>query len=111
MYQGAPGGACPQGDPAGALLIHKPVTPKFTELCPTQKKSQEMRNDMDRIVSLPQPHTSEMDPQTQGFLYKNLGVGGGSCPGSTPQQQGLRAPLRSPQAELCDLQAQGSLAA
>ena len=66
---------------------------------------------MDRIVSLPQTHTSEMDPQTQGFLYKNLGVGGGSCPGSTPQQQGLRAPLRGPQAELCDLQVQGSLAA
>ena len=72
---------------------------------------QEMRNDVDRIVPFPQPHTSEMDPETQGLLYKNLGAGGGTCPGSTPQQQGLGAPLRGPQAELCDLQEQGSLAA
>ena len=49
---------------------------------------------MDRIVSLPQPHTSEMDPQTQGFLYKNLGVGGGSCPGSTPHSEGVGAARR-----------------
>lgn len=30
---------------------------------------------MDHIVLHPQPHTSRMDPQTQGLLYKNLGVG------------------------------------
>lgn len=66
---------------------------------------------MDHIVLHPQPHTSRMDPQTWGLLYKNLGVGGGSCPGSTTSAAGTQGSSQGPQAELSDLQAQGCLAA